>query len=109
MYADDIMKLSAIFCTLAESMDTKATTIGQMKKARQKAVMYDSPVASMYAVLGLDKPEQYHRRLRKEDWESITKHCQWDEGYGAWVVKLNENIDDEIKDSVLRNKLVGYE
>jgi hypothetical protein len=109
MYCDDSAKLSLIFASLAERMNEKASTIGQMRKARQRAVEFDSPVASMYKVLGLDKSEQYHSRLTKSEWEAVTKHCQWDEEYCAWTKKLNENIEDEIKDSVLRNKLMGYD
>jgi hypothetical protein len=109
MYCDDSAKLSLIFASLAERMDEKASTIGQMRKARQRALHFDSPIASMFKVLGLDKIEQYQRRLNKSEWEAVTKHCQWDDNYSAWVVKLNENIEDEIKDSVLRNKLMGYD
>jgi hypothetical protein len=109
MYAEDVMKLSLIFSSLAERMDEKANTVVQIRKARQKAVMFDSPTSSMFTVLGLNKIEQYQRRLNKTEWESVTKHCEWNEDYEAWVVKLNEDIDVEIKDSVLRNKMVGYE
>jgi hypothetical protein len=109
MYADDIMKLSAIFASLAESMDKKASTVSALKRARKNAVMFDNQSASVFAVLGLNKPEQYHSRLRDEQWDAITKHCQWDEDWCVWTVKLNERLNDEIKDSVLRNKFARHE
>jgi hypothetical protein len=109
MYCEDVTKLSLIFTSLADRLSEKASTMAQIKKARQKAVMFDTPFASVFAVLGLYRIDQYQKLMSKAEWEAVTNHCQWEEDNCVWVVKLNENIENEIKDTILRNKLVGYE